>query len=258
MGGTGRYSFSMISDALPPDIDGDNTFDDVISQYGEPLGTALVRAEFDLAREIVLGTTGAGDGRNYLALPNAAFQVRSYDVTPSGWAVTQFQELGVIERINDYDIYFFRAPDNGMTEIRLATKQITDEFVEYRDDLNTLASPRRAVHLHQDLRQPAGRPNPRLQQRPSVAGRQRRQPRPGRHANQPAHRIAGPDRRHALRPGRHAHRRPDLLGHRSTRGHPHRARRGLLHRRGERPAGRLPEQSGPGRLAARPLAPTSC
>jgi hypothetical protein len=141
VGGNGRYSFSMISDALPPDPDGDMTFDDVISQYGEPGGSELIRSEFDAAPEITLGTTGAGDGRNYLALPNAAFQVRAFDVTPSGWAVTQFQELGMIEYVEDFDIFFFRAPDDGTTEIRLATKQITDEFVEYRDDLRTLASP---------------------------------------------------------------------------------------------------------------------
>lgn len=141
VGGNGRYSFSMVSDALPPDVDGDGTFDDVIGQYGEPGGTDLIRREFDQAPEIFLGTTGAGDGRNFLALPQAAYQVRAFDPTPSGWAVTQFQELGVIEQINDFDIYFFRAPDNGTTEIRLATKQIRDEFVEFRDDLRTLPSP---------------------------------------------------------------------------------------------------------------------
>lgn len=141
VGGNGRYSLSMIADALPPDVDGDGTFDDVIGQYNEPGGEDLVRSEFDAAPEIVLGSTGSGDGRNFLALPNAAFQVRSFDPTPSGWAVTQFQELGMIERIEDYDIYFFRAPDTGTTEIRLATQQITDEFVEYRDDLRTLPNP---------------------------------------------------------------------------------------------------------------------
>jgi len=141
VGGNGRYSFSMITDALPPDTDMDGTFDDVIGQYSEPGGEDLIRSEFDAAPEIVLGSTGSGDGRNFLALPNAAFQVRSFDVTPSGWAVTQFQELGMIEHIEDFDIYFFRAPDTGTTEIRLATQQITDEFVEFRDDLRTIPSP---------------------------------------------------------------------------------------------------------------------
>lgn len=136
VGGNGRYSFALTTDAFPPDIDGDGTFDDVISQYFEPGGEDLVRAEFDAAPEIVLGSTTAGDGRNFLGLPNAAFQVRQYDVTPSGFLITQYQELGVIERINDFDIYFFRAPDNGMTEIRLATQQISDEFVEDILDLN--------------------------------------------------------------------------------------------------------------------------
>lgn len=136
VGGNGRYSFTMISDALPPDVDGDNVFDDVISAYGEPGGSELIRSEFDAAQEITLGTTGAGDGRNFLALPNAAYQVRAFDVTPSGFAVTQYQELGNIERIEDFDIFFFRAPDNGTTEIRLATQQITDQFVEDIVDLN--------------------------------------------------------------------------------------------------------------------------
>lgn len=136
VGGNGRYGLSLITDALPPDVDGDNVFDDVISQYGEPGGSELIRSEFDAAQEIVLGTTTNGDGRNFLALPNAAFQVRAFDVTPSGFAVTQYQELGMIERIEDFDIFFFRAPDNGTTEIRLATQQITDEFVEDIVDLN--------------------------------------------------------------------------------------------------------------------------
>ena len=141
VGGNGRYSFSMISDAVAPDFDGDGASDDVRGVYVEPGGADLDRGEFDQAPEIVLSSTGAGDGRNFLALPNAAFQVRAFDPTPSGWAVTQFQELGMIERIDDFDIYFFRAPDNGTTEIRLATKQIRDEFVEFRDDLRTLPSP---------------------------------------------------------------------------------------------------------------------
>lgn len=136
VGGNGRYSLSLNADALPPDIDGDGTFDDVISSYFEPGGVDLVRSEFDAAPEIVLGSTGSGDGRNFLGLPNAAFQVRQFDVTPSGFLVTQYQELGVIEDIEDFDIYFFRAPDNGMTEIRLATQQISDEFVEDILDLN--------------------------------------------------------------------------------------------------------------------------
>lgn len=136
VGGNGRYSFSMVSDALPPDVDGDGTFDDVISAYSEPGGEDLVRSEFDAASEIVLSSTTFGDGRNFLALPNAAFQVRSFDITPSGFSITQYQELGMIERINDFDIFFFRAPDDGTTEVRLATQQISDEFVEDIVDLN--------------------------------------------------------------------------------------------------------------------------
>lgn len=152
VGGNGRYSFSMITDALPPDTNGDGIFDDVISQYFEPVGDELVRSEFDVAPEIVLGSTGAGDGRNFLAQPDAAFQVRQFDVTPSGFLVTQYQELGVIEDIEDFDIYFFRAPDNGMTEIRLATQQITDQFVEDIVDLNVFppALDRRIVNKTYD------------------------------------------------------------------------------------------------------------
>jgi hypothetical protein len=152
VGGTGRYSFSMVTDALPPDVDGDGIFDDVISQYGEPGGDELIRSEFDAAPEIVLGATGSGDGRNYLTLPNAAFQVRPFDITPSGFAVTQYQELGMIEDIEDFDIYFFRATDNGTTEIRLATQQITDEFVEDIVDLNVFppALDRRIVNKTYD------------------------------------------------------------------------------------------------------------
>lgn len=136
VGGNGRYVFNLISDALPPGDGADGTFDDVISQITEPGGRELVRAEFNRASEIVLSATGAGDGRNWLPQPDAAFQVRQFDVTPSGFLVTQYQELGMIERINDYDIFFFRASDNGTTEIRIATQQILDQFVEDIVDLN--------------------------------------------------------------------------------------------------------------------------
>ncbi|NRA58965.1 MAG: hypothetical protein HRU13_12695, partial [Phycisphaerales bacterium] len=143
VGGNGRYAFSMVSDALPPDTDGDQVFDDVIGSYFEPIGRDLDRAEFDdlgISR-IGLSSTTFGDGRNFLALPNAAYQARGFDVTPSGWSVTQFQELGLIEDITDFDIYTFRASDTGTTEIRIATLQLLDQFVEFRDDLNTPASP---------------------------------------------------------------------------------------------------------------------
>ena len=143
VGGNGRYTFSMISDALPPDTDGDQVFDDVIGSYAEPIGMDLDRAEFDDPRisRIGLSSTTFGDGRNFTALPQSAYQVRNFDVTPSGWAVSQAQELGLIEDITDFDIYTFRASDTGTTEIRIATLKLLDQFVEFRDDLNTPASP---------------------------------------------------------------------------------------------------------------------
>jgi len=137
LGGTGRYGLTMTADALPPDITGNGVGDDVISAFAEPVGDPdLPRDIFDQAPEITLNTGTNGDGRNFLPLPTAAFQTRAFDITPSGFGVTQFQELGVIENVDDFDVFFFRAPQDGTVEVRTVTQQIQDEFVEQIVDFN--------------------------------------------------------------------------------------------------------------------------
>ncbi|MFG0284075.1 MAG: hypothetical protein ACF8R7_06595 [Phycisphaerales bacterium JB039] len=130
-GGTGRYSVTIRADAYPPDTTGGRARDDVISSYVEPVGEhGLPDAVFAEANPINLADMSSGDGRNFLPLPNAAFNTRSFEFTPSGFQVTQWSELGNIHSIEDVDVYRFRAPADGTIEIRTVTHQIADEFYE--------------------------------------------------------------------------------------------------------------------------------
>jgi hypothetical protein len=131
--GTGRYQFSVRTDAVPPDVDGDGTNDDTNSIYGE-LPDA---GQWDLAQsQAELFINGSnGDGRNFLALPTAAFNGQLYDPTPSGFVRVQAQELAGIETVDDTDLYMFRAPVSGTVEVRIATTGIVDQNYERIVDL---------------------------------------------------------------------------------------------------------------------------
>ncbi|MCH9057199.1 MAG: hypothetical protein IIB55_01070, partial [Planctomycetes bacterium] len=119
---TGRYTLTVRTDAQQPQGI------DVISRHTEPFPAG----SWPQASEILLstGSGGVGDGRNFLAPQIAAFNFRSYEITPSGKGVTQVQELAAIEWIQDTDLYKFRAPADGTAEIRIATLQISDDFFE--------------------------------------------------------------------------------------------------------------------------------
>ncbi|MEO1008042.1 MAG: hypothetical protein AAFX79_05715 [Planctomycetota bacterium] len=136
----GRYQFTLASETIAPDFNDDFVGDGVTGIFSETLGNSdLEREQFDLAPELILD--GFGDGNNFLDFPapplDSAFNVRSSDVYPSGFSTVSFQDLGVIHKIDDFDIYFFRASSDGTVEVRTATQQIFDQYVELTTDLRT-------------------------------------------------------------------------------------------------------------------------
>lgn len=126
--GTGRYSFTVRTDAVPPDTNGDGVDDDTTSIYSELPDAGQWDAAQSQAELFINGSDG--DGRNFIANPLAAFNGRLWDPTPSGYLLVQAQELAMIETVDDTDLYMFRAPVSGTVEVRIATTGIQDQNYE--------------------------------------------------------------------------------------------------------------------------------
>lgn len=149
-GGTGRYTVSVTTDAVPPeDMDnGDGAYQNVISAFFEVSDGTLPDAD---NTPVLLDPTRAGaateimidaDGRarTFLdptnpAAPNA-YTSREYDVTPAGIARATFNDLPVIERVGDTDLYKFRAAASGYAEIRMATFGLVSGFQQIVTDID--------------------------------------------------------------------------------------------------------------------------
>lgn len=112
--GTGRYSLQVTADAF---VEGD-----INSTITEPPEAG----QWAQAPEIVLNNAN-GDARNFLTPVNSAHTVRAYQTTP----IVHYSELGMIHDVLDTDLFFFRAPATGTTEVRLSTSQLLDNFVEF-------------------------------------------------------------------------------------------------------------------------------
>lgn len=119
IGNTGRYSVSMTADAF--------VNDDSNSAIGEPVGTG----QFAQATELVL-VNATGDTRNFLAPVNAASTTRFFQTAPAEPTdIANVSELDALHNPFDTDLYFFRSPQNGTTEIRINTTQLADQFAEF-------------------------------------------------------------------------------------------------------------------------------
>ena len=137
--GTGRYSFTVTTDALPPrpdpatqDVLG--AFPDDISLFRQPVG----KGQFETAPEIQLGGDGKGRPfRDPLADPNqppSAYSVRNYRSTPAGLVRIEYSDTPVIARVTDTNLFQFRAPNTGTVEIRLSTIGISRSYQEVWTD----------------------------------------------------------------------------------------------------------------------------
>jgi hypothetical protein len=129
--GTGRYTLSVTTDALPPQIPArENTgaFPDANGNFTQPPGVG----QFPVAPEITVGTEGKG--RAFLDPLNAtnptAYSVRTYPLTAAGIARTEFSDSPVIARPQDTHLFQFRAPNDGTVEVRLSTKGIVRAYQE--------------------------------------------------------------------------------------------------------------------------------
>ncbi len=142
-GGTGRYTLSVNTDALPPrptpaTQDPLGVFPDDISTFTQPVGTG----QFATAPEI--GVAGAADGKAHTfldplaapATPPSSYSFRGFGVTPGGVGRSEFSDGPVIARVTDTNLFQFRAPNDGTVEIRLSTFGIVRGYQEVFTDQN--------------------------------------------------------------------------------------------------------------------------
>lgn len=148
-GSQGRYFLSVTTDALPPapgeptlatpsgpgvTPNTSGTISDDRSTYFYPVG----EGNFSNAPEINL--SAAGFGRNYLdplgANPSS-YSGRIWKNTAGGIQRTELWDTPILSRVWDTHLYFFRAPNNGTVDIRLATLGITVAQNEIFTDVTT-------------------------------------------------------------------------------------------------------------------------
>lgn len=140
IGGNGRYTLAVRADGATPDLENDDVYTGLWSVTNDSPG----EGNWSRASEIpITDLVTNADGRIYsnTAATYRGFYSRIYEPTPSCWQVYQFGDLGQIGHVQDSDLYYFRAPANGYTEVRISTTQIQDEYGEYWDDISTIPFP---------------------------------------------------------------------------------------------------------------------
>ncbi|MFO0833291.1 MAG: hypothetical protein U0637_15775 [Phycisphaerales bacterium] len=129
--GTGRYAISVTVDAGPVDWNGDGTVEDINAipaTFEEP-------NEGDFANASRLVTPlGTGDVELTVnsSQPPPIFSGRNFvtkRTNPSTGVATQLGgDLGLINNVDDTDLYTFEAQYTGTVEIRVATLGLADQF----------------------------------------------------------------------------------------------------------------------------------
>lgn len=132
--GTGRYQFSVTADAGGQDVNADGVRDNM----GRAVGTFRETAdEGDFTNATQARTAGilATGDTDIVVNPNQPSQaVTGNDISgrfinPSLDGGTTFAGgLGLIQDINDTDVYFFRAEFSGVAEIRVGTTALNDVY----------------------------------------------------------------------------------------------------------------------------------
>lgn len=144
--GTGRYTVELITDAMPPeDMDnGDGVYLGEIDGIIEtPDGTipdaandtnivVLDPTRASRAPELSINANGRSRTFQNPTDPNnpAAYHVRVYDADAAGIQRQVFNDLPVLQRVNDTDLFKFRAPASGYAEIRMSTFGIISGYQE--------------------------------------------------------------------------------------------------------------------------------
>lgn len=137
--GTGRYTVSVIVDGLPVDLNGDGVLDDVNASMAEEPN------EGQFAQAIRINTQLAnGDADNFVAAntqPLHGNRARAQRIAPKAPSrIQEVGDMGVINAIDDTDLWTFRAEFTGTVEVRLTTTRIGAStggtaFAEQIDDL---------------------------------------------------------------------------------------------------------------------------
>lgn len=143
-GGTGRYTLSVTTEALPPkdpNAPNDGIYADTFSTITKPVG----EGEFSTAPQISIDATGFG--KNFQINPNSpiatgrvprpgdpmapfdpdhpdSFTSRFYIPDVNGDVRYVNEDPATISVPNETHLFQFRAPNDGTAEIRIATKQI--------------------------------------------------------------------------------------------------------------------------------------
>ncbi|MFN7314351.1 MAG: hypothetical protein ACK5ZG_10770 [Phycisphaerae bacterium] len=133
-GGTGRYQFNLTAAAGGQDVNDDGIRDNMGRARGSFRETAN-EGQFNLATQArIAGVLQTGD-TDIVVNPNQASQaVTGHDISgtfirPSlDGGATFAGGLGLIQDINDTDVFFFRAEFTGTAEIRLGTSQLNDVY----------------------------------------------------------------------------------------------------------------------------------
>lgn len=151
-GAIGRYSFNVQVDAFPDTFDStNNEWIDQISFIRERPGDQ----QFANARQLVVNAAGGirfpSPGAFNGVYDFSAFYERAFEMGTgnrfgfmfpfdpfvagdSGILILQESGMGNIHRIDDTDLFFFRAPATGTAEVRISTTGLEDSFLEFRTD----------------------------------------------------------------------------------------------------------------------------
>jgi hypothetical protein len=136
--GAGRYNLSVTADAGPTDVNGDGVREDI-----NALGTGEIADEGRFTADPVTGLPGARElatagvlatGDTFAQVDtrgaNASLDFSNQFIFPSANAIfSKRSDQGLLQTIDDTDLYFFRAEFTGTAEIRVGTTDIVDEYI---------------------------------------------------------------------------------------------------------------------------------
>ena len=129
---TGRYTLTLTMDALPDDTDGDGVLPGVQGTYTEPADPEF-NDPANFANNVPLALTdSSGDIENFGGIATLASnglfiagnEGRNYGIKPSGGTLFEQSDFGLINTVNDQDVYSFVAANSGTTEVRVKTRGI--------------------------------------------------------------------------------------------------------------------------------------
>ncbi len=128
LGNTGRFNVSVVVEGMPPDVAGTRPDPSAFNVSSETTaGNFSTALDFNFTLNSGLGSIN--QGTDVQITGSSSRQAFAHPSVPS--ISTHFSDLGNITRIDDADLWNFRAEFTGFVEIRAATRQITDAYGEW-------------------------------------------------------------------------------------------------------------------------------